>query len=316
MARFVTIAAGQLGPIARTETRREVVARLMTLMRQAKANGCDLIVYPELALTTFFPRYWYDDPNEVEKYFENQMPSPETQPLFELARSRGIGFYLGYAERTEEGGAPHHFNTSILVGPDGRLIGKYRKVHLPGHDDHRRNVPYQHLEKKYFEVGNLGFNVWRMFKDDVIVGQCICNDRRWPETFRVMGLKGAEMVVLGYNTPTDNVYAPKEPPYLRVFHHNLSIQAAAYQNGIWVVATAKAGKEDGFWLHGGTAIVAPTGEIVAKSNTEEDEVVSYDCDMELGEYIRNTTFNFAKHRRPEHYKLIVERTGVKVEPSN
>jgi len=80
--------------------------------------------------------------------------------------------------------------------------------------------------------------------------------------------------------------------------------------------TAKAGKEDGFWLHGGTAIVAPTGEIVAKSNTEEDEVVSYDCDMELGEYIRNTTFNFAKHRRPEHYKLIVERTGVKVEPSN
>ena len=162
----------------------------------------------------------------------------------------------------------------------------------------------------------MGFNVWKMFKDDIIVGQCICNDRRWPETFRVMGLKGAEMVVLGYNTPTDNVYAPKEPPYLRVFHHNLSIQAAAYQNGIWVVATAKAGKEDGFWLHGGTAIVAPTGEIVAKSNTEEDEVVSYDCDMELGEYIRNTTFNFAKHRRPEHYKLIVERTGVKVEPSN
>ncbi len=112
----------------------------------------------------------------------------------------------------------------------------------------------------------IGFNVWKMFKDDVIVGQCICNDRRWPETFRVMGLKGAEMVVLGYNTPTDNVYAPKEPPYLRVFHHNLSIQAAAYQNGIWVVATAKAGKEDGFWLHGGSVIVAPTGEIVAKAN--------------------------------------------------
>ena len=82
------------------------------------------------------------------------------------------------------------------------------------------------------------------------------------------------------------------------------------------MATAKAGKEDGFSLHGGSAIVAPTGEIGAKSNTEEDEVVSYDCDMELGEYIRNTTFNFAKHRRPEHYKLIVERTGVKVETSN
>src|SRR5437868_11799965 len=210
------------------------------------------------------------------------MPSPETAPLFELARSKGIGFYLGYAERTEEGGAPHHFNTSILVGPDGRLIGKYRKVHLPGHDDHRPNVPYQHLEKKYFEVGNIGFNVWKMFKEEVIVGQCICNDRRWPETFRVMGLKGAEMVVLGYNTPTENIYHPTEPPYIRVFHHLLSCQASAYQNGIWVVATAKAGKEDGFGMYGCWVIVARTVESDAQSVTEEAEATSYACDRASG----------------------------------
>ena len=80
-------------------------------------------------------------------------------PLFELARSKGIGFYLGYAELIEEEGRTHRYNTSVLVGPDGRLIGKYRKVHLPGHDDHRPKAAYQHLEKKYFEVGDLGFNV-------------------------------------------------------------------------------------------------------------------------------------------------------------
>jgi predicted amidohydrolase len=316
VSRRLKVSSAQLGPIHRADSRASVVKRMIEMLKEADSRGSKFVVFPELALTTFFPRYWMDDPNEVEKYFENQMPSPETAPLFELARSKGIGFYLGYAERTEEGGKAHHFNTSILVGPDGRLVGKYRKVHLPGHDDHRPNVPYQHLEKKYFEVGDIGFNVWKMFKEDVIVGQCICNDRRWPETFRVMGLKGAEMVVLGYNTPSDNVYAPHEPPYLRVFHHMLSLQAAAYQNGIWVVATAKAGKEDGFWLHGGSVIVAPTGEIVAKGTTEEDEVISYDCDLALGEYIRNTTFNFAKHRRPEHYKLISERAGVKVETSN
>ena len=316
MSRRLKVSSAQLGPIHRADSRASVVKRMVEMLKEADSRGSKFVVFPELALTTFFPRYWMEDPNEVEKYFENQMPSPETAPLFELARSKGIGFYLGYAERTEEGGTPHHFNTSILVGPDGRLVGKYRKVHLPGHDDHRPNVPYQHLEKKYFEVGDLGFNVWRMFKENVIVGQCICNDRRWPETFRVMSLKGAEMVVLGYNTPSDNVYAPHEPPYLRVFHHMLSLQAAAYQNGIWVVATAKAGKEDGFWLHGGSVIVAPTGEVVAKGTTEEDEVISYDCDLALGEYIRNTTFNFAKHRRPEHYKLIAERAGVKLEPSN
>ena len=316
MSRRLKVSSAQLGPIHLADSRASVVKRMVEMLKEADSRGSKFVVFPELALTTFFPRYWYDDANEVEKYFENQMPSPETQPLFELARSRGIGFYLGYAERMEEGGAPHHFNTSILVGPDGRMIGKYRKVHLPGHDDHRPNVPYQHLEKKYFEVGDLGFNVWKMFKDDVRIGQCICNDRRWPETFRVMSLKGAEMVVLGYNTPSDNVYAPHEPPYLRVFHHLLSLQAAAYQNGIWIIATAKAGKEDGFWLHGGSVIVAPTGEVVAKGTTEQDEVISYDCDLALGEYIRNTTFNFAKHRRPEHYKLISERTGVEIDTAN
>jgi len=316
VSRRLKVSSAQLGPINLADSRASVVKRMMEMLKEADSRGSKFVVFPELALTTFFPRYWYDDANEVEKYFENQMPSPETQPLFELARSKGIGFYLGYAERTEEGGAPHHFNTSILVGPDGRMIGKYRKVHLPGHDDHRPNVPYQHLEKKYFEVGDLGFNVWKMFKDDVRIGQCICNDRRWPETFRVMSLKGAEMVVLGYNTPGDNVYAPHEPPYLRVFHHLLSLQAAAYQNGIWIIATAKAGKEDGFWLHGGSVIVAPTGEVVAKGTTEQDEVISYDCDLALGEYIRNTTFNFAKHRRPEHYKLISERTGVEIDTAN
>jgi len=200
---------------------------------------------------------------------------------------QGCRVLPGYAELAKEESRDRRFNTSILVGPDGRIVGKYRKIHLPGHADDRPEACYQHLEKKYFEVGNLGFNVWKMFKHEVIVGQCICNDRRWPETFRVMGLKGAEMVVLGYNTPSDNVYAPHEPPYLRVFHHSLSIQAAAYQNGIWVLAASKAGKEDGFWLHGGSAIVTPTGEIVAKATTEEDEVISYDCDMGLGEYIRN-----------------------------
>ena len=86
VARFVTIAAGQSGPIARTETRREVVARLMTLMRQAKADGCDLIVYPELALTTFFPRWYFEDQDEIDSFFEREMPGPETRALFDLAR--------------------------------------------------------------------------------------------------------------------------------------------------------------------------------------------------------------------------------------
>jgi predicted amidohydrolase len=104
VARFVTIAAGQLGPIARAETRTEVVARLMALMRQAKACGCDLIVYPELALTTFFPRWYFEDQAEIDAFFEREMPGAQTRALFDLARDIGIGFYLGYAELTVDAG--------------------------------------------------------------------------------------------------------------------------------------------------------------------------------------------------------------------
>ena len=136
----------------------------------------------------------------------------------------------------------HRYNTSILVDKDGRILGKYRKVHLPGHAEHEPQRPFQNLEKRYFEVGNLGFPVFRAFGG--IVGMAICNDRRWPETYRVMGLQGVEMVVLGYNTPVHNPPAP-EHDNLAHFHNELVMQAGAYQNGCFVVGVAKAGDEDG-----------------------------------------------------------------------
>ena len=306
MTRILKIAAAQLGPIHRADNRAQVVERLIAMLREADGAGCRLVVFPELALTTFFPRYWVEDQAEIDAFFETTMPNPATQPLFDEAARLGVGFYLGYAELTDDG-TPRRFNTSILVDAAGAIVGKYRKVHLPGHSDHLPDAPFQHLEKRYFEVGDLGFPVWRAF--DGVMGMCICNDRRWPETFRVMALQGADMVVLGYNTPTTNIHHD-EPLHLRMFHHRLSMQAAAYQNGMWVVGSAKAGKEDGHGLFGGSCIVAPTGEIVAQAMTEGDEVITYACDLDLGDYIKNTIFNFEIHRRIEHYGLITERTGL------
>lgn len=303
MARNTKIAAAQMGPIHLADSRDAVVDRLVALLRQAHGFGARWVVFPELALTTFFPRWWYETRDESDRFFEATMPNPAVQPLFDTARDLGVGFYLGYAEIDGD----RRFNTSVLVGPDGAILGKYRKVHLPGHDDHRPQVPFQHLEKKYFEVGDLGFPVFPTA--DGVMGMAICNDRRWPETYRVMGLQGVDVIMLGYNTPTYNIYHP-EPPHLRTLHNQLSLQAGAYQNGCWVVATAKCGAEDGFDMIGGSCIVAPTGEIVAQCLTQEDEVICYDCDLSLGDYIKTTVFNFAKHRRPEHYGLITAQTGA------
>ena len=309
MTRILRIGAAQSGPIQKDQSREVVIARLLELMKEAHGRGCDLVVFTELALTTFFPRYFEEDPARMDAWFETEMPNPVTRPLFDFALQQGIGFALGYAEKTPEG---RHFNTSILVDKSGAIIGKYRKVHLPGHAEFEPERRWQHLEKRYFEPGDLGFPVWRTM--NAVMGMCICNDRRWPETFRVMGLQGAELVMLGYNTPTLNSLKDSETAETRMHHNHLCMQAGAYQNACWVVGAAKAGDEDGYDLMAGSCIINPDGEIVALANTTEDELISFDCDLDECTFLKRTTFNFAAHRRVEHYGRICSQIGAEPPP--
>ena len=305
MARIVTVAIAQLGAIQKSDSRQAVVARMLDLMNQAKSRSADFVVYPELALTTFFPRWYYEDRAEADFWFEQEMPSAVTRPLFDRAAEYGMGMSFGYAELTPEG---HHFNTAILVDRTGAIVGKYRKVHLPGHVDFDPQRTHQHLEKRYFEPGDLGFPVWRFMGG--IFGMCICNDRRWPEVYRVMGLQGVELIALGFNTPSVNSQRSEEGPQRRIFHHKLSLQAGAYQNATWVVAVAKAGIENGHPMFGCSVIVNPDGEIVAETLSEEDEVVVHACDLDATRFGKETIFDFKRHRRIEHYGLITRQTGV------
>lgn len=307
MTRIITVGAAQLGPIQRADSRSAVIKRMLELLRQAAEHKCNLVVFPELALTTFFPRWWMTDQDEVDSFFEREMPGNETAPLFNEAQRLGIGFYLGFAEIEQRGSVVHRFNTSILADGSGKVVGKYRKIHLPGHAENEPWRAFQHLEKRYFEVGDLGWGVWRTLGGNF--GMCICNDRRWPETYRVMGLQNVEMVLLGYNTPRHHPPAP-EHDALSDFHNQLSMQGGAYANATWVVGVAKAGIEEGCELIGGSSIIAPTGQIVAQAVTLGDELVVARCDLDLAKSYKETTFNFARHRQPLQYRLIVERTGV------
>ncbi len=156
MKRPFPMAVAQLGPIHLADTREAVVGRMLELLREAHARSAKFVVFPELALTTFFPRYWMTDWEQIDRFYERSMPNAATQPLFEEAKKYGIGFYLGYAELTPGG---ERFNTAVLVDQGGKIVGRYRKVHLPGHADHKPKAPFQHLEKLYFNVGNEGFKV-------------------------------------------------------------------------------------------------------------------------------------------------------------
>jgi predicted amidohydrolase len=195
------------------------------------------------------------------------------------------------------------------VERDGRVVATFRKVHIPGHETNEPWRPFQHLERFYFEPGPHGFGVWRAF--DGLVGMMICNDRRWPESYRVMGLQGVELILCGYNTPIH--YAPDpSQDILQGFHNALVMQSGAYQNGTWVVGAAKAGVEEGVDALAQSCIVAPSGQIVAQAFTTGDELVVARCDLDWCKRYKDTLFDFERYRRPEVYGRITSQRGVEL----
>jgi predicted amidohydrolase len=304
VTRTLTVGAAQLGPIALEETREQVVERLLVLLRRGADAGCQLVVFPELGLTTFFPRWYTEDLGGHDHFYETEMPNAATQPLFDAAVELGVGFALGYAELTVDG---HRYNTTILVETDGSVVGHYRKIHIPGHEDNEPWREFQHLERRYFEESNEGFKVFEAFGGRI--GMATCNDRRWPETYREMGLQGVEMILIGYNTPLH--YAP-DPSQNRLqgFHNHLVMQAGAYQNGTWVVGVAKGGNEEGVDSLAESAIIAPSGEIIQVAETNGDELIVAEANLDWCADYKDTLFNFERYRRPEMYGRITSQKGV------
>jgi N-carbamoyl-D-amino-acid hydrolase len=308
MSRIVTVGAAQLGPIQRQDSREAVVERLLSLLWGAADKGCELVVYPELALTTFFPRWFVDDIADAEHWYERAMPGETTQPLFEEAARLGVGFCLGYA-LLEEGddGEVHRWNVQTLVERDGSIVATFKKVHIPGHEGYEPDRPFQHAERYYFEPSPDGFGVWDAFSGRV--GMMICNDRRWPESYREMGLQGVELILCGYNTPLH--YAPDpSQDRLQGFHNTLVMSAGAYQNGTFVVGVAKGGVEEGVDSLADSAIFAPSGEVLARATTNGDELVVAACDLDWCKQYTGTLFDFDRYRRPEVYTHLTTRRGV------
>lgn len=350
--RLLTVAAAQMGPNQLADSREEILGRMLKLLTDAASQEAKLVVFPELALTTFFPRHQIDDPVKKAEFFEPEshdnphaiVDSPRVKPLFEKAKELGTDLYLGYAERwTDEGGKVTDYNSTIYYSASaGRVIAKYRKVHLPGtkepiEDKTGRGVEQQ-LEKRYFTPGNFGFQAFRApdlvtgamkagsqqatgetadGKGDPIVGMIICNDRRWGEAWRSYGLQGAELILDGYNT---TAYAPQydgtpeEQEAEALFHHRISCQGGSYMNACFSINTAKCGVEDGGGLIAGTVIYDPNGHVVAESKTKGDELVVATIDLALCRKGKERVFAFEKHRRVEHYGRLVGQVGVEEPP--
>lgn len=310
MTRTLRIAGAQMGPNQRADSRRQILDRMIALLEAAAGRGAQLVVFPELPFTTFFPRWLIEGTQELDTYFERELPGPQTRALFDRARDLRIGMYVGYAELTAQG---KRYNTAVTTGPDGAILGKYRKIHLPGTVEPRVGDRFQQLEKRYFEYGDLGFPAFRGPEawHRAIMGMLICNDRRWPEGWRCYGLQGVELMLIGYNSAAyDPMGGTTESADLRTFHSTLAAQANAYMNATWAVSVAKAGNEDGSGLIGGSVIVDPNGIVVAEAKTLGDEVIVAEADLDACRQGKEKMFNFAAHRRPQWYRPIIDQVGA------
>ncbi|KKY15891.1 putative n-carbamoyl-d-amino acid hydrolase [Phaeomoniella chlamydospora] len=361
MPRNIVVAGAQMGAVDTTTPRTEVLDRMIKLLSEAQSKGAKLVVYPECAFTTFFPRHLITNKDDLEKWFEHDVNgdptlAPNMKPLFDKAREYGIDISVGYAEHdTSRPEEEHvHYNTAVYFSAAaGKIVSKYRKVHLPGTvEPYATPGATQQLEKRYFRPGNLGFEAFRapgLLPDaakkpqangtvngdspipshaygtgDPIVGTLICNDRRWAEAWRCYGLQGVEVVLCGYNTTgwapdllgTNKKIKTKEDAYNEALSHNqLSMQHGSYTNACFSIAVARCGMDDGKYpLIGGSCIVDPDGDVIAKAKTmDQDELIVAEIDLDDCKRGKGKVFAFERHRRPEAYGRMVYQTGV-VEP--
>jgi predicted amidohydrolase len=351
-ARKIVVAGAQLGPVHTSSPRSKTISRMLKLMDHAHSKGVKILVYPEIAFVTFFPRYIFPNDHDLEKYFEQDVDgdatkAPGMKPIFDKAREYGMDVSIGYAEcDTSIAGDKHaHYNTAVYYSAAAdKVIHKYRKIHLPGTvEPYYQKGATNQLEKRYFQPGNLGFRAFRApgliqgaltkasgkaenelrttGRGDPILAIMICNDRRWPEAWRSYGLQGAELVLCGYNTTAwspellgnnPKIDTKEEAKQEALFHNRLTIQHGSYTNACWSINVAKCGIEDEKYpLIAGSCIVDPDGEIVIQTQTEDDELIVAEIDLAWCRRGKGKVFAFDRHRRTEHYGILVDQTGVK-----
>jgi N-carbamoyl-D-amino-acid hydrolase len=283
--RSVTVAAAQMGPNNESASREEIVERMLALLERARGQGVELIAYPEMALTTYFPKKIRAD---FDQFFETEMPPKALAPLLGRARELGIAVHVGFCEKA--GGK--YFNTALLTDGAGELVGTFRKIHLPG--TKAADGFAQVYEPYYFAHGDTGYKVFDAC--GARVGIAICQDRRYPESYRALALQGAEIILIGYNTPISP---------LALDLNDLCLRAGAYANACFVVGVAKAGVEDGVELIGGSCVISPQGQVLARAATTGDELVTCRIDLDQMTPVRKR-WNFLGRRQPQHYGTLLQ----------
>lgn len=257
------------------------LAAIVERLGEAAGGGAQLVVFPECALTG----YCFESREEALPPAES-IPGAATEGLSAACEKHDVFAIVGMIERDGD----DIYNACALVGLDG-LIGKYRKVHLPGLGLDKHVAP--------------GDECWRVYDAAGLqVGMHICYDSAFPESARTMALDGADLLALPTNFP----------PGAECLCANV-LPARAMENGVYVAAANRVGTERGFTFIGQSKICGPDGEILAVAPADEEAVIYADVEPERARNKRRVRVP-GKHeihrfadRRPEMYQRLVEPNG-------
>lgn len=259
---------------SKRESKNDNLLKIEKLTLKAKQQGADLIIFPELSLTGYVVL------DQVYELAET-IPGPSTEKIEALAKKIGIHIIFGMPELSEKTKATV-FNTAVFVGPKG-LIGKYRKMYLPTHSVFE--------EKRYFRPGYQP----AAFQTDLgNIGLAICYDVFFPEVFRLTRLKGAQLII-----------CISASPAVRRNYFEILTAARALENTAFLAYVNLAGVEDGLQFWGGSRLVSPTGDVVAKAKYDEEDFVI--CEVDYGDLRTAETFiPTLRDLRPELFEKLKE----------
>jgi predicted amidohydrolase len=285
MARTIRVASAQTGSVE-SEDMSSTVPRAVKMIEDAAAKDVQIMTFCELFLSPFFPNRLVED----NDHFFTEPTGPVLAPILDAAKKHGIALILPFGERANTG----NYNSALVVNSAGKILGTYRKTHIPAYFPNPKAGATGSYEKFYFTPGG-SLPVFDV--DGVRVGVQICNDRLYPEGSRALALSGAEIIFMPI---AYSVYANPE-------HRNsiwdLAIRSRAFENGVYVVAANKVGVE-GVRTHlGRSMIVDPTGMKMAEASNEKEELLVQELDLDAVSASRKK-FPWWRDRRPDLYGSI------------
>jgi len=249
------------------ENKETNLQKIEELTYSAKNQGADLAIFPEMSLTGYV---LHDQIYELAE----QVPGHSVQCIERLTEKTGMHIIFGMPELSEKTRGTI-YNTAVLVGPKG-LIGKYRKMYLPTHSVFE--------EKRYFRPGYEP----AVFQTELgNIGLTICYDVFFPEVFRLTRLKGAQLIA-----------CISASPAIRRGYFEILTTARALENTAYLAYINLSGVEDGLQFWGGSRLISPTGDILAKGKYDEEDFVV--CGMDYADLrIAETFIPTLRDLRPE-----------------